>query len=121
MLLAVVASGCGGMEIPLAVPTTAELPPPRGPELTAERVDSVLAASTELCAEPGACEEPTGLSGMLWSYPDLTLPYSIWRFPTSDQQEVISIGITSLFDPGDPRSTDVERGNTLYYPFNEDP
>ncbi len=95
----------------------------RGPSTAESRAEAVVDLTAETCMQRSSlCEEEDrdALSGMLWSYPDVQVPSATWRFPTSQDQEVVSVGLTGLVSLSE-QTASVDRGNTLYYPGNQDP
>ena len=82
-----------------------------------------MSLTADECRErPERCEEPDEnvLAGLAWSYPDVQVPASVWRFPTSQDQEVRSLGVTVGVSLGD-QTASLDRGNTLTWRADADP
>lgn len=129
--LALALGGCAGATYPTPIPghavvgTEAGSDLRAGPERAEDRAELVMDVTAEACVEePSMCEERAEevLAGMAWEYPDpdVQLPYSVWRFPTSNEQEVRTVGITVGISLSE-QYAELQRGNTLTYPGNVDP
>lgn len=99
--------------------TAAGSDPAAGPQTAEDRAEAVLDTTAYDCETAGeACAARERVTH--YPNPDVQVPASQRYFPATLPQEIASVGFEARFDPGTGRY-ELDRGNTLAYPSNQDP
>jgi hypothetical protein len=126
-MVAAALSGCAGtlFGVPIAgsaprASTDAGFDPEVGPQTPEDRAELVLDTTARACERDAPeCAERERVEPHL-PLPDAELPASQRYYVATLPQQVMSVGFELRWDPG-TRRYEIERGNTLGYPSNQDP